>query len=34
MATTRRDVRAITREAEGRPGDALVLGGLLLLTAP
>jgi hypothetical protein len=34
MAITRRDVRAITGEADGHPGHVLILGGLLLLTAP
>jgi hypothetical protein len=28
------DLRAITRGAEARPGAALILGGLLLLTVP
>jgi len=31
---TRRDFRAITRGAQARPGAALILGGLLLLTLP
>ena len=31
---TRRDFRAITRGAQARPGAALILGGLLLLTVP
>jgi hypothetical protein len=31
---TRRDFRAITRGAQARPGGALILGGLLLLTVP
>jgi hypothetical protein len=31
---TRRHIRAITREAQGRPGGALILGGLLLLIVP
>ncbi len=32
---TRRDIRAIHREAmPGRPGAALILGGLLLLSVP
>jgi len=30
---TRRDIRAITRGAQARPG-ALILGGLLLLMVP
>ena len=29
-----RDFRAITRGAQARPGAALVLGGLLLLSIP
>jgi hypothetical protein len=32
--STRRDFRAITRGAQARPGAALILGGLLLLTLP
>ena len=33
--STRRDFRAITRGAEqARPGAALILGGLLLLSVP
>jgi hypothetical protein len=33
--STRRDFRAMTRGADAaRPGAALVLGGLLLLSAP
>ena len=33
--STRRDFRAMTREAvQAVPGAALILGGLLLLTAP
>jgi hypothetical protein len=31
---TRRDFRAMTRGAQPRPGAALILGGLLLLTLP
>jgi hypothetical protein len=31
---TRRDFRAITPGAQARPGGALILGGLLLLTLP
>src|SRR5262249_10152861 len=31
---TRRDIRAITRGAQARPGAALILGGLLLLMVP
>src|SRR5262249_61361436 len=31
---TRRDIRAITRGAQARPGGALILGGLLLLMVP
>jgi len=31
---TRRDIRAITRGAQARPGGALILGGLLLLIVP
>jgi hypothetical protein len=31
---TRCDIRAITREAHGLPGGALILGGLLLLIVP
>jgi hypothetical protein len=31
---TRCDIRAITREAKGLPGGALILGGLLLLIVP
>jgi hypothetical protein len=31
---TRCDIRAITREAQGLPGGALILGGLLLLIVP
>jgi hypothetical protein len=31
---TRGDLCAITRRAEARPGAALILGGLLLLTDP
>jgi len=31
---TRRDIRAITREAQSLPGGALTLGGLLLLIDP
>jgi hypothetical protein len=31
---TRRDIRAITRGAQARPGGALILGGLLLLVVP
>ena len=31
---TRRDFRAITREAQGLPGGALIPGGLLLLIVP
>jgi hypothetical protein len=31
---TRRDFRAMTRGAQPRPGAALILGGLLLLTHP
>jgi hypothetical protein len=31
---TRRDIRAITREAQRLPGGALILGGLLLLIVP
>jgi hypothetical protein len=34
MAATRRDIRAITREADGHPSAALILGASLLLTAP
>jgi len=29
-----RDLRAITRGAKARPGAALILGGLLLLSVP
>jgi hypothetical protein len=33
--STRRDFRAMTRGAvQARPGAALILGGLLLLSAP
>lgn len=33
--STRRDIRAMTRGAvQARPGAALILGGLLLLTVP
>ena len=33
--STRRDIRAITRGAvTARPGAALILGGLLLLSCP
>jgi hypothetical protein len=31
---TRGDLCAITRRAQARPGAALILGGLLLLTVP
>jgi hypothetical protein len=31
---TRRDFRAMTRGVQPRPGAALILGGLLLLTLP
>jgi hypothetical protein len=31
---TRRDIRAITREAQRLPGGTLILGGLLLLIVP
>jgi hypothetical protein len=31
---TRCDFRAITRRAQARPGAALILRGLLLLTVP
>ena len=31
---TRCDIRAITREAQGLSGGALILGGLLLLIVP
>jgi hypothetical protein len=31
---TRRDNRAITREAQRLPGGTLILGGLLLLIVP
>src|SRR5262245_42632507 len=31
---TRRDIRAMTRGAQARPGGALILGGLLLLMVP
>ena len=35
VMSTRRDFRAINRGAEAaRPGAALILGGLLLLTVP
>ena len=34
MKSTRRDIRAITREAQSLPGGALILGGLLLLIDP
>jgi hypothetical protein len=34
MAITRRDVHAMTRAAQLRPGGTLILGGLLLLTVP
>jgi hypothetical protein len=34
VMSTRRDFRAITRGAQARPGAALILGGLLLLTLP
>jgi hypothetical protein len=34
VISTRRDFRAITRGAQARPGAALILGGLLLLTVP
>jgi len=31
---TRRDIRAITREAQSLPGGPLILGGRLLLIVP
>jgi hypothetical protein len=35
VTSTRRNFRAITRGADAaRPGAALILGGLLLLTVP
>src|SRR4030095_11783232 len=34
VMATRRDIRAITREAQSLPGGALILGGLLLLIVP
>jgi len=34
VISTRSDFRAIRRRAEARPGAALILGGLLLLTVP
>jgi hypothetical protein len=34
VMSARCDFRAITRGAAARPGAALILGGLLLLTVP
>jgi hypothetical protein len=34
VISTRSDIRAIFRGAQARPGAALILGGLLLLTVP